>query len=139
MWTRTHSKTVTDVSAQQLWNVWTDVNQWHTWQPDIERATLDGPFEQGNTFTLKPAGASPVKIELVTVEPGKRFTDLTRFPGARMYGDHEFVQQGNALEIRTTMRVEGPLGFLWRKLVAEAIVNSMPQQTDQLLARATHG
>jgi hypothetical protein len=139
MWTRTHSKTVTDVQADQLWNVWTDVNQWHTWQPDIERATLDGPFAVGNTFTLKPAGASAVKIELVAVEPGKRFTDCTRFPGARMYGDHEFVQRGDALEIRTTMRVEGPLSFLWRKLVAEGIVNAMPQQTDQLLARAAHG
>lgn len=139
MWTRTHSKTVTDVSAQQLWNVWTDVNQWHTWQPDIERATLEGSFAVGNTFTLKPAGAPAVKIELVAVEPGKRFTDCTRFPGARMYGDHEFVQHGSALEIRTTMRVEGPLSFLWRKLVAEDIVNTMPQQTDQLLARAAHG
>jgi uncharacterized protein YndB with AHSA1/START domain len=139
MWTRTHCTTVTDVTAQQVWAVWTDVNQWHTWQPDIERATLDGPFAVGNTFTLKPTGTSPVTIELVTVEPGVRFTDLTRFPGARMYGDHEFVPAGDALEIRTTMRVEGPLSFLWRKLVAEGIVKSMPEQTAQLLARATHG
>jgi hypothetical protein len=139
MWSRTYSKTVQGVDAARVWNVWTDVNQWHRWQPDIEQARLDGAFAVGNTFMLKPKGGPTVKIELVAVEPNRRFTDLTRFPGARMYGDHEFVSRGDQLEIRTTMRIEGPLAFVWRKIVAEGIVKSMPEQTDQLLAHSRIG
>src|SRR3954468_22907413 len=107
MWSRTHSRTVWGVKPEQVWRVWTDINQWHTWQPDIEQAHLDGAFAAGRTFVLKPKGGPKVNIEIIAAEPGRRFTDLTRFPGARMYGDHEFVARGDELEIRTTMSIEG--------------------------------
>jgi hypothetical protein len=136
MWSRTHTDRVTGLKAEQVWQVWTDVNRWHTWQTDIEYARLDGVFAPGSTFTLKPKGGPRVNIEIVTAEPNRRFTDLTRFPGARMYGDHEFVAQGDALEIRTTMRVAGPLAFVWRKLVAEGVAKGVAAQTAQLVAKA---
>lgn len=139
MWSRTYSKKVKGLNADQVWRVWTDINQWHTWQGDIEYAKLDGAFKAGNTFLLKPKGGPKVKIELLKVDQHKVFTDLTRFPLARMYGEHAFVQQGDELEIKTTMSVEGPLGFLWRKLVAQDIVNSLPEQTERLIAKARHG
>jgi hypothetical protein len=139
MWTRTHSITASGVTADQLWRVWADVNQWHTWQPDIEYARIDGPFAAGNTFALKPRGGPKVTIEILDAAPNRRFTDLTRFPGARMYGRHEFVPRDGQLEIRTTMSIEGPLAFVWRKIVAEGVASGMAAQTDQLIARAARG
>jgi hypothetical protein len=139
MWSRTHSRTVKGLKAEQVWQVWTDVNQWHTWQPDIEHARLDGAFAVGNTFVLKPKGGPKVNIEIIEAEPNRQFTDLTRFPGARMYGSHQFVVRGDELEIRTTMSIEGPLAFVWRKIVAEDVAKGMPEQTEQLIERAAHG
>jgi uncharacterized protein YndB with AHSA1/START domain len=138
MWSRTHSDSVRGVKAERVWQVWTDVNRWHTWQPDIEYARLEGDFAPGNRFSLKPRGGPKVNIEIITAVPNQRFTDLTRFPGARMYGDHEFIVRDDALEIRTTMRVEGPLAFLWRKLVAEGVAKGMQAQTAQLVQKAVH-
>lgn len=137
MWQHTHTRTVKGVGADQLWRVWSDVNQWHTWQSDIEYARLDGAFAVGNTFTLKPQGGPTVQIEIVRAEPGRAFTDLTRFPGARMYGAHEFVSGSDGLEIRTTLRIEGPLSFIWRKIVAEGIAKGEAEQTERLIERAT--
>ena len=54
MWSKSYSKTVEGLSANLIWNVWTDVNQWHTWQDDIEYAQLDGEFIKGNVFLFKP-------------------------------------------------------------------------------------
>lgn len=135
MWSKTYSKKVMGVSAQDVWKVWTDVNQWHTWKPGCEYAKLEGDFNVGNTFRLKPKNGPEVSIELVEVEPGRQFTDLTRFPGARMYGSHEFLVSGDALEIRTTMRVEGFLSFLWIKMVAQNIANGMAEQTEALIEK----
>ncbi|MBI3608160.1 MAG: polyketide cyclase [Nitrospirae bacterium] len=115
-----------------------DVNQWHTWQNDIEYAKLDGEFKAGNTFLLKPKGGPKVTIELVTVEPNKAFTDLTRFPLARMYGSHEFITRGDVLEIKTAVSIEGFFSFLWRKLVAEDVANGMNEQTEKLIERASN-
>jgi hypothetical protein len=134
MWSKSYSKQVSGLSVEHIWAVWTNVNQWHEWQPDIEEAKIEGEFKVGNTFMLKPKGGPKVKIEIIEVEPFKHFTDLTRFPGARMYGSHEFIVHGNELEIKTTMSIEGPLSFLWRKLVAEDVANGMPDQTECLIS-----
>jgi Polyketide cyclase / dehydrase and lipid transport len=139
MWSRTHSRTVKGLKPEQVWRVWSDVNRWHTWQPDIEHARLDGAFAAGSTFALKPKGGPKVNIEIIEAEPNRRFTDLTRFLGARMYGSHEFVVRGDELEIRTTMSIEGPLAFVWRKIVAEDVAGGMPEQTEKLIEKAAHG
>lgn len=136
MWQHTHTRTVKGVRAEQLWRVWSDVNQWHTWQPDLEFARMTGDFAAGNRFSLRPKGGPTVNIEIVRAEPNRAFVDLTRFPGARMYGSHEFLPLEDGLEIRTTMRVEGPLSFVWRKLVAEGIAKGEAEQTERLIERA---
>jgi hypothetical protein len=130
---------VKGLKAEQVWQVWIDVNRWHTWQPDIEHARLDGTFAVGNTFALKPKGGPRVRIEMIEAEPNRHFTDLTRFPGARMYGSHEFVVRGDELEIRTTMSIDGPLAVLWRIIVAEDVAKGMPEQTEKLIEKAAHG
>ena len=136
MWSRTYSKKVQGLKAEQVWKVWTDLNQWHTWQSDIEYAKLEGEFKVGNTFLLKPKGGPKVNIEIIKVEPNRQFTDLTRFPGAKMYGSHEFVIHGDELEIKTTMSIEGPLSFVWRKIVTEDVANGMMEQTEHLIEKA---
>ena len=139
MWSKTYSKKVQGLKAEQVWKVWADLNQWHTWQSDIEYAKLEGEFKVGNTFLLKPKGGPRVNIEIIKVEPNRQFTDLTRFPGAKMYGSHEFVIHGDELEIKTTMSIEGPLSFVWRKIVAEDVANGMMEQTDNLIEKARNG
>ena len=136
MWSKSYSKTVKGLKADQVWKVWTDINQWHTWQSDIEYAKLEGEFKVGNTFLLKPKGGPRVNIEITRVEKNKVFVDLTRFPLAKMYGSHEFIIHGDELEIRTTMSIDGLLSFLWRKLVAEDVASGMKKQTENLIEKA---
>ena len=132
-WSRTYSKKIKGLQAEKIWAVWTDVNNWHTWQKDIEYAKLEGEFKTGNTFILKPKGVSAVTIQIIDVKINKGFTDLTKFPLAKMYGKHEFIQHDNEIEIKTTMSVEGFLGFVWRKIVAEDVANGMAEQTESLI------
>jgi hypothetical protein len=136
MWSKSYSKTVKGLKADQVWKVWSDVNQWHTWQDDIEYAKLDGEFKQGNAFRFKPKGGPRFNIELTRVEPNSVFIDLTRFPLARMYDSHELIDRGAALEIKTTISIEGPLSFMWRKIVAENVVNGLQVQTERLIEKA---
>ena len=137
MWSKTYSQKVTGIRVEDLWQVWADINHWHLWHDDIEYAKLDGAFTTGSKFLLKPKHGPKVTIELLKVEPNQLFIDLTRFPLAKMYGIHEFIADGDQLEIRTTMRVTGPLSFIWRKLVAEKIIADEPKQTHGLITQAT--
>ena len=136
MWSKTYSQKVTGLKADHVWKVWTDVNQWHTWQDDIEYAKLEGEFKVGKRFLFKPKGGPKINIELTSVEPKRIFIDLTRFPLAKMYDSHEIINHGDELEIKTTISIEGMLSFIWRKLVAENVANGMKEQTEKLIARA---
>lgn len=135
MWSKTYSKKVTGLKLEDIWAIWADINNWHEWHDDIEYAKLSGEFTVGNKFILKPKNGPKVSIALIEVNPYSKFVDLTRFPLAKMYGIHEFIQNGNEIEIKTTMQVTGLLSFVWRKLVAEKVANSEEEQTNSLINR----
>lgn len=136
MWQHTYSKVFPDVNPESIWHVWTDINNWHAWNPGIEYCKLSQPFAVGCYFTLKPKGAPAVKIQLVEVAENHKFTDCTSLFGAKMYGMHELKVENEGISLTTTMTVTGPLGFLWRKFLGEKIAAKVPEQTEALVALA---
>jgi len=126
MWTKTHSILTKDVSKAQIWKLFADVNNWHTWDEGIEYARLDGAFEKGNHFMLKPKGGPEVKVTLLETTKDRHFLDVTAFPLAKMYDNHTFEETSEGLKITNTISVKGLLAFLWIKLVAQNIVNALP-------------
>jgi len=124
------------VAPAQVWRVWSDVNRWQAWQPDIEYAKLDGPFEAGQVFRFRPKGGPELRLEITEAKPHAGYTDLTRFPGAKMLDSHELLDHGDRIEIRNTLTVTGRLGFLWRKLVAESVAAGIEDQTRRMVEQA---
>jgi hypothetical protein len=55
-----------------------------------------------------------------------------------MVDSHELIDHGDGVEVKTTVTVQGPLAFLWRKLVAEGVARSLPEQTERLVQAARH-
>lgn len=137
MWTKTYSMVTTAVTKEQMWKLFADVNNWHLWDDGIEYARLEGAFEKGNYFMLKPKGAPRFKIKLVETIACRRFTDLTRFPLAEMYGDHRFEDTAAGLKISSTITVKGLLSFLWVKLIARKIADGMPGDIEKQIAYAS--
>ena len=136
MWTKSHSIVTKEITKEQIWKLFADVNSWHTWDDGIEFATLEGKFEKGNFFTLRPKGGPNVKVELLETVENKMFLDVTRFPLAKMYDEHTFEETANGLKITNTITVTGILGFLWRKLVAQNIVANLPKDMEQQIKSA---
>lgn len=135
MWQQSYSQMVSDVTVEEVWNVWTDVNQWHTWQDDIEFARLDVDFKVGSVFKFKPKGAPTFSIEITEVVENSLFTDLTKLPLAKMYDKHEIISHADCIELKSTIRISGPLAFLWKRLIVKGIVESLPTQTENLLKK----
>lgn len=136
MWIKSYSTTTNAVTAEQMWKLFSDVNNWHTWDEGIEWAKMDGEFKEGNQFLMRPKGGPNVKIKLVETTPNKSFTDFTQFPLAKMYGTHTFETTSLGLTITTTMKVKGILSFLWIKLVAQKIVDELPNEIEQQIQHA---
>lgn len=140
MWTRSFSKVYSGVKREDVWRLWTDINNWPTWHGDLDYCKMVGPFEVGNHFLLKPKGVNAVKIVLTHIEEGKKFTDCTTFIGAKMYDTHAMEETPEGLRLSNTLVVTGPLKWLWIKLVAQNVADTVPGETDALinLARGIH-
>ncbi|PWU05717.1 MAG: polyketide cyclase [Verrucomicrobia bacterium] len=140
MWKKTFTKLYQGVLAEDIWSLWTDVNNWPTWHADLEYCKMETPFEVGNHFYLKPKGAPPVKIILTEIKKEHQFTDCTTFFGAKMYDTHTLEETKDGLLLTNTLVVTGPLQWLWIKLVAQKVANSIPDDLDALvhLAKTFH-
>lgn len=136
MWIRTHSKLYTGVKKETVWRIWTDINSWPTWHDDLDSCTIEGSFKVGNHFMLKPKGMSPVKIMLTEINEGKSFTDSTSFFGAKMYDTHTLEEKPEGLLLSNKLVVTGPLSWLWIKLVAQHVADTIPNETDALVKLA---
>jgi hypothetical protein len=114
------------VNKEAIWERWCDVNNWHEWIPNVDYCRLEKPFQTGSQFTLKPKGFPAVIVQLSDVKKGQQFTGCTRFFGATMYDTHEMQETPEGIRLTVTVKVTGPLGFLWRMLVAGKIANNLP-------------
>lgn len=126
MWTKSQSVVTKEATKEQMWKLFADVNNWYKWDTGIEYAKMEGEFEKGNFFELKPKGGPKVKIQLLETLENHKFVDCTTFPLAKMTGTHTFEETQNGLKITTTITVKGILAFLWIKIVAQKIVDGLP-------------
>lgn len=137
MWTKSHSIITTEVTKEQMWKLFADVNNWPTWDKGIEFAKLEDKFEKGNHFMFQPKGGPKLKIGIIEAIENKKFTDFTKFPLAKMYGEHLFEETLDGLKMTTTMKVEGILSFLWIKIVAQKIVDGLPNDMQEQINAAS--
>lgn len=138
MWVREYTKVYQNVRADDVWKVLTDVNNWPTWHGDLDACVMEGEFKVGNHFMLTPntpKGMDPVKITLIDVKPKHSFTDLTKFFGASMMDTHEIIQEGHHVRLKNTLVVKGPLRYVWIKLVAQHVADTIPEEMDALIKR----
>lgn len=140
MWTRTYSKTFQGLKREDIWRILTDINNWPTWHGDLDYCKIDGDFKVGNHFFLKPKGVQPVKIVLTEINEGYSFTDCTSFFGAKMYDTHAMEETVDGLKLTNKLVVTGPLKWLWIKLVAQNVADTIAEETENLvkLARSLH-
>ena len=136
MWIRTYSKTFKNVEKEEVWRIWTDVNNWSKWHSDLDYCQMDDSFEVGKHFILKPKGVRPVKIILTEIDDGHRFTDCTNFFGAKMYDTHALEETPEGLKLTNILVVKGPLKYLWIKLVAQGVADSVPDEMEALIKLA---
>jgi len=137
MWTKSHTIVTKEVTKEQMWKLFANVNDWHTWDQGIEFAKLEGKFEKGNSFLLRPKGGPNVKVTLLETVKDKSFLDVTSFPLAKMYDEHIFEEMVEGLKITNTITVKGLLGFLWIKIIAQKIADALPADMQEQIKAAS--
>lgn len=140
MWSYEHSTAIDSDSAgsgarvtpDAIWRLWADVENWGTWNADIEEVVISGPFAPGAAITMTPAGEDPVELRVAELAEGEMFVDEARF------GDLVLRTTHRVDEARVTYRMEitGPGADEAGPRIGPAITADWPETMAALVALA---
>ena len=140
MWT-TDATAETSATPAQVWQHYVQVTRWKHWDHAIEASALDGPFVVGTYGRLKPAGGPASAFVLTKVESERGFADRTaiphrRLPLATLAFEHELVPIAKGTRITHRVRIGGPLGPLFARLIGGKIAAELPVAVRTLASMA---
>lgn len=117
-----------DVAPSAVWrNAYTDASAWPRWNAELKSAKLDGPLREGARARIAFKTGLRLRFRVVEFEDGRFFTDEARLPGTRMGHRHlvESAPSGGS-RLTNTIYIEGPLAFLWRRILGPAAARTLP-------------
>jgi Polyketide cyclase / dehydrase and lipid transport len=139
MWTYEHS-IETSAAPEVIWSLWTDVENWGTWNTDIEKIEIRGPFAPGAEITMTPAGQDPVRLTLADVAENDSFTDEARIDGLVLRTTHRLERLGNQrTRVSYRMEITGKGADETGPQIGPAITADWPETMAALVALATRG
>ncbi|MGI8553996.1 MAG: SRPBCC family protein [Dehalococcoidia bacterium] len=124
------------VTAEAVWQIWTDVEHWKTWNPQVLASKLNGPFEVGSTGMIKPKGAPKAAFTMIGVQPERRWANRTRLPLATLDYIHELQPAPTGISIRHCAQLSGPLSGLFGIVMGKKLKGDMPQAVRNLAQKA---
>lgn len=75
----------TSAPAAKVWQVWSDVNRWPEWNPDMKASRLDGPLKLGATGMIDTRSGGKHDVVVTQFEDGRSFElESTALPGTKM-------------------------------------------------------
>jgi hypothetical protein len=75
----------TNASPATVWQVWSDVNHWPGWNPDMNESRLDGPLKLGATGMIDTRSGGKHDVVVTHYEEGRSFElESTALPGTKI-------------------------------------------------------
>ena len=112
-----------------VWDTWTDLASFPSWDPREEEMRLDAPFGVGATGFSKQRGGRPGStFRVLQVEPKTRWINQVPLPGGSLTMDHALTEVGpGKIHLLKRYTVEGPMALAFRLIFARGIRSEAPE------------
>ncbi len=117
-----------------LYAIWSDVERWHTWDPDTKWARLNQAFATGSTGKLAPQKGMAVNMVISQTTPNQSFTAECRVLGNRMIFTHTLQETGSVIVAAHQVQFQGWLAGLFMKTVGADVRQGLPLTMTRLKA-----
>ncbi len=126
------NKTITiQASTQKVWAVITNINNWASWQTDINKATLHGELKSATTFNWKTGGVN-IHSNLHTVEPYKSFGWTGKTFGMFAVHNWTLTETNGHTKVSVEESMEGFLAMVFKKSFNKSLEKGMQNWLDLL-------
>jgi hypothetical protein len=125
----------TKATPIQIWKVWEDVENWKTWDQEIELSRIDGPFQTGTTGCTKFNGTPLFKTLLTQVEPYKLVVQEAYLSFAKVISYQSMSQAKGITQVTFQVEIKGLLSFFYACLLGRFIKKKIPVEMEEMLKR----
>lgn len=124
---------------ERIFEIYADVRNWKTWDPDTKESSIDGPFQTGSKGRITPPKGMTVPMNFISVVPNKSFTVESQIPFFRMVFEHELNATGAGTEVVHRVTFSGALSFLLGRIVGNPLRTTLPTTLASLKRLAESG
>lgn len=126
----------TTATPTQIWRVWQDVENWNSWDYDLESSGIKGPFQVGTTGYLKFKDNPLLKTLLTCVEPLKMFVQEAKLPLATVVMTHIISNIEGKTYVTIQTEIRGLFAFFYIILLGFSIRKKVPIEVQAMLKKA---
>jgi uncharacterized protein YndB with AHSA1/START domain len=126
-----------EVSASPglVWDVLTAVEQWPSWNPDVEWVSMDGRFSEGTEFRWK-AGPATITSTVQYVDAPTRLAWTGKTFGIQALHVYAFEARNGVTLVRTEESYDGLLARIFRGRLQQTLEHSLESGLGHLKAEA---
>ena len=122
------SETVdTRISAESIWRVWTDVENWGSWDTGLQKASLQEEWGIGAKGILMSNQGRRVKFRIVEYVEGERYTFRIKLPLASFTVSRFLEAKGDLISLTHEVRFKGLLGGLFARSLGKEFREKLPE------------
>jgi hypothetical protein len=122
----------TTKASQEIWNMYTDVLNWNTWDAAVISSELFGDFLVGTKGILKPKGGPSATFILTEVTENISFTSRSFLPLAYIDFIHSIVDLGDVRQVTHTIEMGGFLSPIFKLLIGINLANGLEEAVESI-------
>lgn len=126
----------TTATPSQIWSVWQDVENWKSWDHDLESSQLNGPFTAGTPGILKFKDGTELKTVLMQVDFSKSFVQEAKLFLAKAVMTHYINEVNGKTQVTVQTEIRGPLSFFYALFIGKSIKKKVPLEMEEMLKKA---
>lgn len=107
-------------SPEKVWKLLTEISNWSTWQPAINKAALNGPLQSGTTFRWKTGGMN-INSRLHTVNEFSRFGWTGRSMGTYAVHNWTLLPENGGTVVTVEESLQGLLASLFKRSLSKTM------------------
>jgi uncharacterized protein YndB with AHSA1/START domain len=136
MWSHEASAETT-AAPEVVWRLWTDVENWPTWNGDIKRISIDGPFAPGARVSMTPFDQDPIELLITQAVENELFVDEAAIGDIVIRTFHR-IEPASEGKVRIVYRMEisGPAAAALGPTLGPEITADFPDTIATLIEHA---
>jgi hypothetical protein len=123
-------------SAETIFRIYQDIDNWHQWDPDTKSSTLNNGLTLGAKGSLTPTKGNTVPMEVTSLKENQHFTVTSKTILFRMDFDHELLPVEGGTKVIHRVKFAGLLKPLLTRMLAPQINKGLPVTLERLKRQA---